>query len=297
MESVRDDFFVAQAKCVQRFSPAAGIFARQLLYWEGKGETPGGWIYKTQKEWTAETGLSRRQQEKAREILVGKGVLEEEKRSNPRNGYRPQLYFRLNLGVLFDTLNPNSRMLSNTEHPRALSNTEHPSLSGISAHSSPTTNIEHPREPGNTERSYTKSTSENTTETILEKTTKSSLFQSGGEPVFDGTPANINNNKKEEEKERVQDPVPISDVMSKREKPQKSQRANPFEINRIVQMLTNERYPTCGVYRRFEEGRLSDQELLEAVAYELTGSFEVEERHAQAVEECVHMLKEEEELA
>jgi hypothetical protein len=38
-------------------------------------------------------------------------------------------------------------------------------------------------------------------------------------------------------------------------------------------MLIDERHPTCRVYLRFEEGRLSDEQLLEAVSHELTGSF------------------------
>jgi len=52
-----------------------------------------------------------------------------------------------------------------------------------------------------------------------------------------------------------------------------------------------------GVYRRFEEGRLSDEELLEAVSYELTESFIEGERYREAVEGCVRMLKEEEGIA
>jgi hypothetical protein len=62
-------------------------------------------------------------------------------------------------------------------------------------------------------------------------------------------------------------------------------------------MLTDERYPTCGVYRRFEEGRLSDEQLLEAVSYELMESFIEGERYREAVEGCVRMLKEEEGIA
>ena len=53
-----------------------------------------------------------------------------------------------------------------------------------------------------------------------------------------------------------------------------------------MQMPTDKRYPTCGVYRRFEEGRLSDQQLLEAVSYEFTGSFEETERYRCSVEQC-----------
>ena len=64
-----------------------------------------------------------------------------------------------------------------------------------------------------------------------------------------------------------------------------------------MQMLTNERYPTCGVYRRLEEGRLSDKQLLEAVSYELTGSSEETERYRWSVEQCARVLKEEEGIA
>ena len=62
-------------------------------------------------------------------------------------------------------------------------------------------------------------------------------------------------------------------------------------------MLTDERYPTARVYRRFDEGRLSDEQLLEAISYELTGSFIEGERYKEAVEGCVRMLKEEEGIA
>jgi hypothetical protein len=50
-------------------------------------------------------------------------------------------------------------------------------------------------------------------------------------------------------------------------------------------------------YRRFEEGRLSDEQLLETVSYELTGSFVEGERYKEAVEGCVRTLKEEEGIA
>jgi hypothetical protein len=62
-------------------------------------------------------------------------------------------------------------------------------------------------------------------------------------------------------------------------------------------MLTDERYSTYGVYRRYEEGRLSDEKLLESVSHELTGSFTEGERYRKAVEGCVQMLKEEEGIA
>ncbi len=62
-------------------------------------------------------------------------------------------------------------------------------------------------------------------------------------------------------------------------------------------MLIDERYLTCDVYRRCEEGRLSDEQLLEAVFHELTGSFIEGERYKEAVEGCVRVLKEAEGIA
>jgi hypothetical protein len=54
-----------------------------------------GWFCKSQQEWEEETGLGRREQETARKLLRGKGVLEEEKRGTPAT-----LHFRINMGNL-----------------------------------------------------------------------------------------------------------------------------------------------------------------------------------------------------
>ena len=67
------------------------VFVCQLLYWDGKGKTPGGWIYKTQTEWTEETGLSRYEQETVRKHLIKSGLLEEK-----RAGMPARLFYRLN---------------------------------------------------------------------------------------------------------------------------------------------------------------------------------------------------------
>jgi hypothetical protein len=71
------------------------LFVSQLLYWDGKGATAGGWIYKTQAEWRAETGLSRYEQETVRRHLRDRGVLQEDLRGLPA-----RLYYRLDFGVL-----------------------------------------------------------------------------------------------------------------------------------------------------------------------------------------------------
>jgi len=80
---------------------------------------------------------------------------------------------------------------------------------------------------------------------------------------------------------------------SQQENPQK---ATPFESNSIMQMLTDKRYPTWGVSRL--RGRVvTNQQLLEAVSYELTGSLEETERYRCSVEQCAKYLNEEEGIA
>jgi hypothetical protein len=54
----------------------SAVMLSQLLYWSGKEAGNGGWIYKTQADMEAETGLTRREQETARRNLVACGVIE-----------------------------------------------------------------------------------------------------------------------------------------------------------------------------------------------------------------------------
>jgi hypothetical protein len=300
MESVGGDYLVAQARCVEKFGPEGGIFARQLLFWEGKGHDAEGWIYKTQREWTAETGLSRRQQDKARRVLVGK-VLEVDRRPNPYNGYRPQLYYRLDLAALCETLNPSSRLSGITEQASVSSISEQSSTSGITEQTRLSSNTDLPSLPTNSEQAITESTAENTAETTQETTTREPRLQAGtdGSSSRTAPPPPKEKEVEKEEDGQTTEPTPISLLTSKQTeaKPEKPLRASPSEIDRIMRMLTDERYPTCGVYRRYEVGKLSDQHLLEAVSHELTGSFEDAERFRWSVEECVKLLKEEEGIA
>lgn len=150
---------------------------------------------------------------------------------------------------------------------------------------------------GITDPAITESTSENTQEI----TTRELRLQAGANDSS-SRPAPPPPQGKEVEKEEAlhtTEPTPISMLTGKRtdSEPEKPPRATPSEINRIMRMLTDERYPTCGVYRRYEEGRLSDQKLLEAVSHELMGTFEEAERFRWSVEECVKLLKEEEGIA
>jgi len=51
----------------------AALMLSQALYWSDKTKDPEAWFWKTQDEWTEETGLSRREQETARKQLQGTG--------------------------------------------------------------------------------------------------------------------------------------------------------------------------------------------------------------------------------
>lgn len=89
-----------QNKACLEFGPAAGIMARELLFWEQRGVDKYGWVYKTEAELEG-IGLSRHNQRKARKVLVAKGVLEQDRRGVPA-----RLWFRLDLQRLMELLGP-----------------------------------------------------------------------------------------------------------------------------------------------------------------------------------------------
>jgi hypothetical protein len=291
---------------VREFGPHAGLFISQLLFWDGKGHDPTGWIYKTEKEMEQETGLTRSSQRKARKILLGKGVLEEDKRGLPR-----KLHYRADLRALMDIMNcevttAQTVRVSEEGISRLICEEDIILLAGEETTTSPTSEegISFPAsEEVNTDPAYTENTSESTTESLQRAEAGELALQGGANREF--APLH---QEKEEEHEGVEqvfgdslgrssEPTPISEITRKKSGLEQTNRVSPFEINRIHGMLTDERYQTCGVYRRFEEGRLSDEQLLEAVSYELTESFIEGERYKAAVEGCVRMLKEEEGIA
>ena len=278
----------------------------QLLFWDGKGHDPDGWIYKTEKEMERETGLTRSAQRKARRVLVGKGVLEEDKRGLPR-----RLYYRADLRALMDIrsveANIGEKAHASEEDISGLTGEEDIIfLPGEETTTSPTSEEDSSfpeSEEGSTDPAYTESTSENTTETPQREDSVEPTLQGGANREFAPLEEIIEEENKGVEQPfkgsqgRCSEPTPLSQIARKKSRSEQPERATPFEINRILEMLTDERYPTCGVYRRFEEGRLSDEQLLEAVSHELTGSFIEGERYKEAVEGCVRMLKEEEGIA
>lgn len=71
------------------------LMLSQCVYWSTRTKDSDGWFYKTQAEWTEETGMTRREQETARKKLVGKGYVEEVRRGVPC-----KTYYRLNREAL-----------------------------------------------------------------------------------------------------------------------------------------------------------------------------------------------------
>jgi len=104
-----------EAQMTRRCGPAAGMLARQLLFWEGRGQNPSGWIYKSIPEIQEELGLSRRQQEKATKVLVSKGLVEQDTFPGPDG--RERRHYRLNLLALLDFLDgsPERTLPANSE--------------------------------------------------------------------------------------------------------------------------------------------------------------------------------------
>ena len=98
-ETEEEDYFTFQARCVRKFGPAAGIYLRQLVFWTGKKSIDPDWIYKTEEEMEAETGLRRRGQREARKVLGRYEVLQERYRGLPR-----KLWYRVDLVKLAELL-------------------------------------------------------------------------------------------------------------------------------------------------------------------------------------------------
>jgi hypothetical protein len=82
----------------------AGLLLSQAFYWS-KNRTAklrDGWFYKSHAEWEEETGLTRREQQTAREHLRDKKLLEEKIDTLPGKGR--VLWFRVNLNGLCEAL-------------------------------------------------------------------------------------------------------------------------------------------------------------------------------------------------
>jgi hypothetical protein len=72
-------------------SVTAALFLSQAAYWARRTKDADGWFHKTRDEWEAETGLTRREQETARQRLRQLGIIEEHLRDTPA-----RLFYRVN---------------------------------------------------------------------------------------------------------------------------------------------------------------------------------------------------------
>ena len=75
------------------------LMLSQLVYWTARTKNSDGWIYKTQHDWTMETGLTRKEQENARKRLKDLGFLKENKQGVPC-----KVYFKVERENLYKAL-------------------------------------------------------------------------------------------------------------------------------------------------------------------------------------------------
>ncbi|WP_342632176.1 replication protein O [Marinobacter alkaliphilus] len=145
----------------------------QALYWRARTRDPEGWFYKSQTEWQAETGMTRREQETARRRLTNAGFLEEQ-----RKGVPARLYFRVDIDALEAALEELSSSLAENANQECTDN-ENNSLADSAnqdctngatsmAESANQECAEAPDSDGGKRQSITEITSETTAETTAE---------------------------------------------------------------------------------------------------------------------------------
>lgn len=76
-----------------------GILWSQLFYWHDKCKDPDGWIYKTRIDIYDETGLSRKEQETARDLGKKLEILEEK-----IAGYPKKTHFKINIEKAYEII-------------------------------------------------------------------------------------------------------------------------------------------------------------------------------------------------
>ena len=80
-------------------SVTAALMLSQAIYWTRRTDDADGWFWKTQSGWEKETGLTRYEQESARERLRALGFWEEKHREMPS-----KLFFRVDESALNEAL-------------------------------------------------------------------------------------------------------------------------------------------------------------------------------------------------
>ena len=84
----------------------AALMLSNAIYWTNRlPKEREGWFYKTKEEWTAETGLSRKEQDNARKQLTAIGILETRRAKISETDCTTALWFRVNTNNLHQYLN------------------------------------------------------------------------------------------------------------------------------------------------------------------------------------------------
>lgn len=146
------------------------VMLSQLVYWADKSKDPNGWIYKTSKEWTEETGLTRREQDTARKNLKELGFIDEHK-----HGVPCKIHFKVNQEVLYGALLSLAQKRQTDAQKRQTECTDQPNLVGAIRQT-------------NTD-STQKNTTENTTDIVI-KTEKPKV--KNFDPLIITLPNNVN---------------------------------------------------------------------------------------------------------
>jgi hypothetical protein len=73
----------------------ATILLAYLCFWADKGDDPDGWVWKKNEQVTAETGLSRREQDTARTKLTELALIELRRKGQP-----PVLWYRVDFAAV-----------------------------------------------------------------------------------------------------------------------------------------------------------------------------------------------------
>jgi len=287
-EAGEEDYLDFQNRCVRKFGPAAGICVRQLVYWTCKQHDPEGWIYKTQREMENETGLSRHHQEKARGILVSKGVLKERKKGVPR-----RLWYWVDLEALlnvmetpYSTLNQWARKQeknaiktmnekdcfsrgSITDHTDEIDSMARASRNGSIHPASEDLSSAPASEEDTTHPPITESTAQTTPESSSEKySAENANFQFGEDHISRGLSPH--------QDMKIDDP------------PQPS--VGGRELNRIFYLLDDSNSAAYRAYKSYREGSLSLQDLASEVCLELTGSHDQTDAYVEPVRRMVDDL-------
>ena len=137
------------------------LMLSQCIYWHGRTSNKDGWFYKSQSDWEAETGMTRREQETARKRLEKAGFLEE-----IRKGVPAKLYFRVNVDALEAALKALSSRMAESANQECTDGATSMAESAIQECTNP------PDCEGGKRQSITEITSETTSEITAGKTSR-----------------------------------------------------------------------------------------------------------------------------